>query len=93
MILHFYLYSAARVATGCRVQVSDFRYDDEDKGTVRLIHKGKKRRTLPSHQAAKAIKESISTGPSSPAGRYSGPRERRFARTLNTSFSPQGRRL
>ena len=67
-ILKFYLYSGARLSTGCRLKVSDF-YQDGDEATIRLHEKGDKRRTVGLHyQAAQAIgeyieKASITSGP------------------------------
>jgi integrase/recombinase XerD len=67
-ILKFYLYSGARLATGCRLKVSDFRHEDEAT-TIRLHEKGDKRRTIGLHYAAaQALGEyieaaSITSGP------------------------------
>src|SRR2546430_17630680 len=44
-ILKFYVYTGARVATGCRVLVSDF-HQDEDGATITLNHKGDHRVTI-----------------------------------------------
>src|SRR5258708_3909417 len=41
-ILRFYLYSGARLATGCRLKVSDFHREGET-ATIRLHEKGDKR--------------------------------------------------
>ena len=58
-ILKFYLYSGARLATGCRLRVSDFHRDGEE-ATIRLHEKGDKRRTIGLHfAAAEAIREYI----------------------------------
>lgn len=58
-ILRFYLYSGARVATGCRLKVSDFKNDHEH-ATIRINEKGGKRRTIGLHfAAAEAIGEYI----------------------------------
>jgi site-specific recombinase XerD len=58
-ILKFYLYSGARLATGCRLKVSDFHHED-DATTIRLHEKGDKRRTIGLHYAAaQAIVEYI----------------------------------
>jgi site-specific recombinase XerD len=48
-ILKLYLYSGIRLATGCRLKVSDFNYDEQ---TIRLHEKGDKRRTIGIHIAA-----------------------------------------
>lgn len=58
-ILKFYLYSGARLSTGCRLKVSDFHQDGEE-ATIRLHEKGDKRRTIGLHyQAAQGISEYI----------------------------------
>lgn len=58
-ILKFYLYSGARLATGCRLQVADFHYDEHDP-KIRLSEKGNRRRTIGlNHLAAEAIREYI----------------------------------
>jgi site-specific recombinase XerD len=58
-ILKLYLYSGIRLATGCRINVSDFREDGEE-ATIRLHEKGDKRRTIGLHSvAAGAIAEYI----------------------------------
>jgi integrase/recombinase XerC len=76
-ILKFYLYSGARLATGCRLKVADF-HQDGDEATIRLHEKGDKRRTIGLHyQAAQAISEYIER-----AGLTSGPLFRpRFPRS------------
>jgi len=67
-ILKFYLYSGARLSTGCRLRVSDFRQDGEE-ATIRLHEKGDHRRTIGLHYAAaQAITEylehaDITSGP------------------------------
>jgi site-specific recombinase XerD len=67
-ILKFFLYSGARLATTCRLKVSDF-HQEGDEATVRLHEKGDKRRTIGLHYAAaQAITEyiekaGISSGP------------------------------
>ena len=56
-LLKFYLYTGARLSTGCRVKVSDF-HQDGDQATIRLHEKGDKRRTIGIHfAAAEAIHE------------------------------------
>ena len=58
-ILKFYLYSGARVSTGCRLKVTDFKNDHEH-ATIRINEKGDKRRTIGLHFAAsEAIAEYI----------------------------------
>jgi integrase/recombinase XerC len=58
-ILKFYLYSGARISTGCRLKVSDF-HQDGDQATIKLHEKGDKRRTIGLHYAAaQAISEYI----------------------------------
>jgi site-specific recombinase XerD len=67
-ILKFYLYSGARLGTGCRLRVSDFHQEGEET-TIRLHEKGNKRRTIGLHYAAaSAIAEymeaaSLTSGP------------------------------
>lgn len=58
-ILKFYVYSGARLATGCRLQVGDF-HQDERGTTIRINEKGQRRRTIGLHyNAAQAIQEYI----------------------------------
>jgi site-specific recombinase XerD len=58
-ILKFYLYSAARIETGCRLNVSDF-HQDGDEATLRFQLKGGKHKTKGLHfSAAEAITEYI----------------------------------
>ena len=67
-ILKFFLYSGARIGTGCRLKVSDFHQDGEE-ATIRLHEKGDKRRTIGLHYAAaEAIAEYLKE-----AGIESGP--------------------
>lgn len=58
-ILRFYLYSGARIGTGCGLNVSDFHRDGEE-ATIKLTEKGGKHRTIGLHfTAAEAIAEYI----------------------------------
>jgi len=58
-ILKFYLYSGARLGTGCRLNVADFHHDGAET-TIRLHEKGDRRRTIGLHfAAAEAISEYI----------------------------------
>lgn len=58
-ILKTYLYAGIRLATGCRLHVSDF-YPDADDPKLRINEKGNKRRTIGIHfAAAEAITEYI----------------------------------
>lgn len=67
-ILKFYLYSGARLATGCRLMGNDF-HVDENGATIRISEKGQKRRQIGLHfTAAQAIQEYIAK-----AGIESGP--------------------
>jgi integrase/recombinase XerD len=62
-ILKFYLFTAARIGTGCRLDVSDF-FMDEKNPTIRIQEKGhgKSKRTIGIHtEAADAIQEYIDT--------------------------------
>jgi len=69
-ILKFYLYTGARIGTGCRLQVADF-HQDEDDATLKIREKGrgKSKRTIGVHFAvAEAIEEyleraEITSGP------------------------------
>ena len=80
-ILKFYLFTGARIRTGCLLDVSDFHFDEEDP-KVRIQEKGhgKSKRTVGIHvEAAEAIREYI-VG----AGLRSGPlfRARRSSRSM-----------
>ena len=56
-ILKTYLYTGARLATVCRLEVGDF-HQDEEQATLRLTEKGGRRRTAGLHfQAAQAVGE------------------------------------
>jgi len=58
-ILKFYLYTGARLSTGCRLQVGDF-HQDEHGTTMKLQEKGDRRRKIGLHfAAAQAITEYI----------------------------------
>ena len=58
-LLRFYLYTGARLATGCRLKVSDF-HQDGDEATVRFHLKGGRVKTKGIHfSAAQAIAEYI----------------------------------
>ena len=60
-ILKFYLFTGARIGTGCRLDVEDFRFDETD-STIRIQEKGrgKSKRTVGIHpEAAEAIHEYI----------------------------------
>jgi site-specific recombinase XerD len=52
-ILHFYLYSGARLRTGCRLCVPDL-FTDGDDTTIRLEEKGGRFRTIGLHHSAAA---------------------------------------
>ena len=58
-ILKFFLYSGARIGTGCRLKVGDF-HQDGDEATIALHEKGDRRRKIGLHfAAAQAIAEYI----------------------------------
>jgi len=58
-ILKFYIYSGARLAAGCRLQLEDF-HQDCDGATTRISEKGARRRTIGLHfAAAEAIEDYI----------------------------------
>lgn len=76
-ILKFYLYTGARLSTGCRLEVQDFR-EDESGATMRILEKRERRRKIGLHfAAAEAIAAYIER-----AGLTSGPlfRPRRHCR-------------
>lgn len=57
--LDFYLYTGARIGTGCRLQVSDFFWDDEDP-RLWISEKGSKRRMIGiNRNAAVSIRDYI----------------------------------
>jgi len=60
-ILKFYLFTGARIRTGCLLDVADFRFDEEDpKLRIQEKGRGKSRRTIGIHiEAAEAIREYI----------------------------------
>ena len=59
-IIKFYLYTGARIATGCRLKISDF-HQDGDEATLRFHLKGGKVKTKGIHfAAAEAIADYIS---------------------------------
>jgi site-specific recombinase XerD len=69
-ILKFYLYTGARIATGCSLKVEDFHVDDDD-ATIRIHEKGRGRakRTIGLHfAAAESMRDYIQK-----AGLVSGP--------------------
>jgi integrase/recombinase XerC len=58
-IIKFFLYSGARIGTGCRLKVSDF-HQDGDEATITLHEKGDKHRRIGLHfAAAEAVSEYI----------------------------------
>jgi len=67
-ILAFYLYTGARITTGCRLKVSDF-HQEEEGATIRLTHKGNHRVSVGvNFRAAEAIgayiaKAELTSGP------------------------------
>jgi site-specific recombinase XerD len=84
-ILKFYVYSGARLAAGCRLQVEDF-HQDPDGATIRIAEKGARRRTIGLHfNAAEAIQDYIAR-----AGLTSGPlfRPRHNSRTMELAQTP-----
>jgi integrase/recombinase XerC len=87
-ILKFFLYSGARIGTGCRLKVSDF-HQEGDEATIALHEKGDRRRKIGLHfAAAQAIAEYVEK-----AGLTKGPlfRARRHWRKpelSNKSISP-----
>jgi site-specific recombinase XerD len=60
-ILRFYIFTGARLASGCHRTVSDFQ-SDETGATIRLREKGDRRRTMGLHVAvSQAIQEYLDT--------------------------------
>src|SRR5262249_24195682 len=45
-IIRFFLYTGARLATGCRLRVEDFHHDPGGEHTIRVQEKGNRRRTI-----------------------------------------------
>jgi len=75
-IVKFFLYSGARIGTGCRLKVKDF-HQDGDEATIALLEKGNKHRRIGLHfAAAEAIAEyvakaELTSGPLFRAQRHS----------------------
>jgi site-specific recombinase XerD len=91
-ILKFYVYSGARLATGCRLQVGDF-HQDERGATIRLNEKGQRRRTIGLHyNAAQAIQEYIDRAnlTSGPLFRPQHNSQSHEPRLTERSFTPTG---
>jgi integrase/recombinase XerC len=77
-ILRTFLYTGIRLATGCRLKVSDF-HQDGDEATIRLQEKGNKRRTIGIHfSAAEAIQEYLAAAEITSGALF---RPRRHSRT------------
>lgn len=84
-ILDFYLYTGARIATGCRLTVTDF-HDVESDPTIRLRMKGDKTKTMGLHwRAADSIRRYLAA-----AGAASGPLFRARANSRNLALSDKG---
>lgn len=84
-VLKFFLYTGARIGTGCRLKVGDF-HQDGDEATIALHEKGDRRRKIGLHfAAAQAIAEYIEK-----AGLTRGPlfRARRHWRKPELSSKP-----
>lgn len=83
-ILKFYLYSGARIGTGCKLKVSDF-HQDGDEATIRFHLKGGRIKTKGLHyQAAQAIREYIER-----AGIESGPLFRPRSSSKSEDLAPR----
>jgi site-specific recombinase XerD len=83
-IIDFYLYTGARIATGCTLTMSDF-HDVEDNPTLRLQMKGGKTKTMGLHwRAADSIRRYIKK-----AGLGSGPLFRARANSRNTALGEE----
>ena len=84
-ILKFYLYTGARISTGCRLKVSDF-HQDGDEATLRFHLKGNRYKTKGIHfSAAESIAEYIKA-----AGIESGPLFRPFRSRRADSLASRG---
>ncbi len=86
-MIKFFLYSGARIGTGCRLKVSDF-HQDGDEATITLHEKGDKHRRIGLHfAAAEAISEYIKK-----AGLKKGPlfRSQRNSRVMELGEKPMG---
>ncbi len=86
-IVKFFLYSGARIGTGCRLKVKDF-HQDGDEATITLHEKGDKHRRIGLHfAAAEAISEYIQK-----AGLAKGPlfRAQRHSRKKELGEKPIG---
>jgi integrase/recombinase XerC len=86
-MIKFFLYSGARIGTGCRLKVSDF-HQDGDEATITLHEKGDKHRRIGLHfAAAEAIGEYIKK-----AGLKKGPlfRAQRNSRVMELGEKPMG---
>ncbi|HTU21036.1 MAG TPA: tyrosine-type recombinase/integrase [Gemmataceae bacterium] len=91
-ILKFFVYSGARLSTGCRLQVGDF-YQDERGATIRLNEKGQRRRTIGLHfAAAQAIHEYIDQAQlkSGPLFRPQHNSQSREPKLAERAFTPTG---
>ncbi len=86
-IVKFFLYSGARIGTGCRLKVKDF-HQDGDEATIALHEKGDKHRRIGLHfSAAEAIAEYIAK-----AGLSKGPlfRAQRHSKKMELGEKPIG---
>jgi site-specific recombinase XerD len=87
-IFAFYIYTGARIGTGCRVQVSDFHHD-EDGATVTLHHKGDHRVVIGLHwQAAEAIRAYIQKAELTGGALFRPRRNSRSKKLANHGFHP-----
>jgi site-specific recombinase XerD len=87
-ILKFYLYSGARLAAGCRLQVEDF-HQDPDGATLRISEKGARRRTIGLHfAAAEAIQDYIAHADIKDGTLFRPHRNSRSKKLADTPFDP-----
>jgi site-specific recombinase XerD len=87
-ILKFYLYSGARLAAGCRLQVEDF-HQDPDGATLRIAEKGARRRTIGLHFAAAEVIQDYLAKAKLTSGSLFRPRKNSRSRKLaDTPFDP-----
>lgn len=87
-ILKFYLYTGARLTTGCRLEVHDF-HEDESGATMRIQEKGERRRKIGLHfAAAEAIAAYIERGRLTSGPLFRPRRNSRSEELADRPFSP-----
>jgi integrase/recombinase XerD len=87
-ILKFYLYSGARLAAGCRLNVEDV-HQDADGSTVRINEKGARRRTIGIHfTAAEAIADYVAQAKLTEGPLFRPRKNSRSKKLAETPFDP-----